>query len=91
VIEQPVAQPVTGLDQRAPGLGAADAVDAQTAPLLERADRGFGPLTEDSRPVSAALVAGGSQAGLEIPDRLARRPLPQQGLQAAGYRNSASS
>src|SRR5205807_8681859 len=41
--------------------------------------------------IRAGLVAGGTQPGLEIPDRLARCPLPQEGLEAAGYRNSASS
>jgi hypothetical protein len=36
-------------------------------------------------------MTGGAQTGLEIPDRLARRSLAEQGLEAAGYRNSASS
>jgi hypothetical protein len=41
--------------------------------------------------VATGLVAGCAQAGLEVPDRLARRSLAQQGIDAAGYRNSASS
>ena len=40
-VEQPVAELEAALDQRAPGLGSADAVDAQPASLLELADRGF--------------------------------------------------
>ena len=45
---------------------------------------------------SACLVARGGvpgcgQAHLQVADGLARRPLPQQGLEAATYRNSASS
>lgn len=91
VIQQPVAQLVAGLDQRPPGLGPADAVDPQAPSLLERADAGLGAGSVDAGPIRAGLVAGGTQPGLEIPDRLARCPLPEQGLEAAGYRNSASS
>ena len=91
MVQEAVPELVAGLDQRTPGLGAADAVDAQAPALLEGADRRLciGPV--DAGPVGAALVAGGAQPGLEVPDRLARRPLPEQRLEAAGYRNSASS
>ena len=38
-VEQAVAEAEAALDQRAPGLGSADAVDAQAALRLELADR----------------------------------------------------
>ena len=91
VVQQAVTELVARLDQRAPRLGAADPVDPQAPPLLEGADGGFGARPVQAGAVGAGLVPGRSQAGLQIPDRLAHSPLPEQGLEAAGYRNSASS
>ena len=91
MIQQAVAQVVAGLDQRTPGLGSADAVDAEAPPLLERADGGLGGRPIGAVRVGGGLVTGRAQARLEVPDRLARRSLAQQGLDATGYRNSASS
>ena len=45
-VEQAVAEPVAALDQRAPGLRSADAVDAQAARVLELADRALGRVAE---------------------------------------------
>ena len=91
MVQETVAEVVAGLDKRGPRLWTADAVDPEAAAILERPDGGLGPEPVDARSVRAALDAGGAQAGLEVPDRLARRSLPEQGLEAAGYRNSASS
>src|SRR5207248_808902 len=78
VVQQPVTPLVAGLDQRRPGLGPADAVDAEAPALLERTDGGLGPGAEGPGTVVAGVVAGGAQPGLEIPDRLARCPLPEE-------------
>ena len=91
VVQQPVAQLVAGFDERAPGLGPADAVDAQPPPLLERPHGHFGGGAVEAGPVRAGVVPGGAQPGLEVPNGLARCPLAEEGLEAPGYRNSASS
>jgi hypothetical protein len=91
VVEQPVGEAVAGFDQRAPRLGPADAVDPQPPLLLEAANRGLGAGREAARLVAAGGVPGCGQACLQVADGLARRSLPQQGFEAAAYRNSASS
>jgi hypothetical protein len=91
VVQEPVAEVVAGLDQGTPRLRAADAVDAETPALLEGTDGALGRRPVDAGPVRAALVAGRPEPRLEVPDRLARRSPPEQGIDAAGYRNSASS
>jgi hypothetical protein len=58
---------MTRLDQSAPGLGPADAVDVETARLLEATDRPFGEpavLTIDA----SGIEPGAQQPPLEIAD-----------------------
>ena len=70
-VEQPIAEPVPGLDQRRPRLLAADPVDAQAACRLERAARLLGAVIEAPAGVAGGIEPRRGEAPLEITDSLA--------------------
>ena len=75
-VQQPVAQAERALDQRAPGLGSADAVDEEPARVLERPHRVLGRGVE--RAGGADRTAGAIQPVLELEDGGAARSESQQ-------------
>ncbi|HZQ27151.1 MAG TPA: hypothetical protein VFA94_05575 [Acidimicrobiales bacterium] len=70
-VEQPVAEPVAGLDQRRPRLLPADPVDAQAACGLKGAARLLGAVIEAPAGVACGIEPRRGEAPLEIPDSLA--------------------
>jgi hypothetical protein len=74
-IEHAVAQLVAGLDQGGPRLLAADAVVAQPALTLERADRLDGRLAVVPELAGGERGAGGEEAPLDVADGFARGAL----------------
>ena len=71
VVEEPITEPVIGLDEGVPGLRAADPVDYQAAIALKATQRSFGLGAEVLRfPVGA--VADQGEPALKIADGVAR-------------------
>ena len=70
-VQETVAQPKTGLDQGVPGLGAADAVDAQAPQPLEGLDGGPRRRPEDAVGVDGPPGHQGGEAVLDVGDRVA--------------------
>jgi len=71
VVEQPVAEAITGFDETGPCLRAAAAVDPEAALLLEAADGGV-----RARPVRAVFIRPAvepqpGESPLQVADRLA--------------------
>ena len=64
-IQQPIAQPLSSLNQQRPGLGTADAVDVDGTLLLERLD-GFGSCRVVRSGDGAGPVARRAQAVLQV-------------------------
>jgi hypothetical protein len=63
-----------GLDQRVPGLLAADAVDPEPAGVLEGLNGSPGPGAEDAIGVDTGAGQDAGQAVLDVRDRLAAVP-----------------
>ena len=70
-VEEAVTHPETGLHQGVPGLGTADAVDAEAAQALEGLERGPGRRAEDAVGVDGRARQDGGQAVLDVGDRVA--------------------
>jgi hypothetical protein len=87
-IEEAVTHAKTGFDQRAPGLGAADAIDAESSQVLKCLNGCTRPVAEDSVSVDerAAMEYGG-QPPLHIGNS---RPLVSEG-KGQTYRYAAIS
>jgi hypothetical protein len=83
-VEEPVAQPVAGLDQGGPGLLAADAVDPQAARFLKGPAGSLGVLVEAPARITRRVEPGREQPPLEVTDSLA---LAASAEREARYRN----
>ena len=90
-IEETVAQAHARLDQCGPGLGAADAVDAQSPAVLETLDGGLGPGPEDALGVGKGGQLDERQPPLQVSDGLALFPQGQGQAVARLYRYACSS
>ena len=69
-VENSVTEPIAGIHQRAPSLGADDAVDRKAARLLEVAHGRFGGLTEHAGLVSGDLISQRRKPALNVQNRL---------------------
>ncbi len=69
--QEAVTHPETGLHQGVPGLGTADAVDAQPAQALEGLEGGPGRRAEDAVGVDGRAGEDGGEAVLDVGDRVA--------------------
>lgn len=87
MVEQAIALAVTRLDQDAPRLWTADAIDVEPASLLERADTRFSSFAEDARGVGRGVDTDAREPGLQVADRLAGMASAQE----RAYRNSCNS
>jgi hypothetical protein len=67
-VEEAVAEPETGFDQGVPGLGAADAVDAQAPQALEGLEGGPGGGPEDAVDVDGRARDDGGETVLDVGD-----------------------
>ena len=84
-VQQPVAEHEATLDQRGPGLGPDDAVDADLARRLEGADRGLGRRAEGAELRRRDGLARADEPVLEVADRVAAvtRAQDRRGAHAA--------
>jgi hypothetical protein len=73
LVQPPVAEPVSGLDDRRPGLLAADPVDPQAARRLKCADRPMCRGPERADLVAFVPEAEAAQPSLQIADWFATR------------------
>ena len=76
-IEEAVAQPEPGLDQGAPGLRAADAVDPQSPPSLEGLDGRPGGRAETAGRIGRGPQPEDIEPTLDVSDRFTLLPLDQ--------------
>ena len=95
MVEQPVAEAVTGLDQVGPRLRPAPAVDPQTTVFLEAAHGGLGARPIGTVFLGPAVEPQPGQSPLEVANRLAGRSLRQGQAELVGvallYRNASIS
>jgi len=68
-VQEAITQSPACLDQRRPGLWTTDAVDPETAPMLEGLDGGPGAVAELAFEVDGAGQAEGVQPGLDVGHR----------------------
>ena len=87
-VEETVAEPVPGLDDRAPGLLVTEPVGLQAPRDLERLHRSLGCGTEPAVLIAPGIEPGGCEPALEIAYRLTCCAEAQW---QAFYRNSLSS
>ena len=90
-VEEAVPEAQARLDQGRPGLGAADAVDAQAPAVLEALDGGLGPGPEDAVGVGRGRQVDQGQPSLQVGDGLALLARGERERVAGRYRYACSS
>ena len=87
-VEEAVAEPVPGFDDRAPGLLVTEAVGLEAPGDLKRSHRGLGRRAVPAELTASGIEAGGRETALEVAHRLTCCAEAQW---EAFYRNSLSS